>query len=57
MKKYFILAALLCCSSILLFSQDKIDPPKLSQFDSLPILNTNQVFVRGWNWGNAGEYA
>jgi len=56
MKKLKLLLVLIIIfDCINLLSQDIIDPPKLSQFDSLPILNTNQVFVRGWNWGLPGN--
>lgn len=56
MKKFSIfLAASLLSINFNLFSQDIIDPPKLNQFDSLSILNTNKVFVRGWNWGLPGN--
>ncbi len=55
MKKYFILAALLCFSSILLYSQNIIDPPKLSQFDTSPVVDKNfNGFIIGWNWGTPG---
>lgn len=56
MKSYIlILAAILSFSNMVLLSQDIIDPPKLSQFDTSSVVNKNfNSFIIGWNWGTPG---
>ncbi len=38
-----------------IYSQDKIDPPKLFDRDTLSIYDNRSSFVLGWNWGGPGR--
>ncbi|NLO18509.1 MAG: hypothetical protein GX121_01285 [Ignavibacteria bacterium] len=52
---YLTLMLVILLNNNELLSQDKIDPPKLIQFDTSPVVDRNfNSFIIGWNWGTPG---
>ena len=57
MKKFILISIviIILTNYFKAYSQDIIDPPKLSQFDTSPVVDRNfNSFVIGWNWGTPG---
>lgn len=58
MKKiYLILLIVILLNNNNLYCQDIIDPPKLIQFETSPVVDRNFnsfSFIIGWNWGTPG---
>jgi hypothetical protein len=52
MKKLIITIILLMVALEISFGQDKVDPPRLFNKNSVPVYdNRPNSFLLGWNWG------